>query len=106
MPILGSTVDTRSETYRTNRAASLAVLAQLDEQLAVALDGGGESYRRRHRARGKLLARERIDLIVDEDSPFLELSTLAAWGTSFTVGAAVVTGIGVVEGVECVIIAH
>jgi acetyl-CoA carboxylase carboxyltransferase component len=106
MPVLHSTLDTGSETYRTNRAASLAVLAQLDEQIATALDGGGERYRQRHRQRGRLLARERIELLVDEDSPFLELSTLAAWGTPFTVGAALVTGIGVVEGVECVIIAH
>ena len=106
MPILTSAVDVRSETYRRNREAQLAALGRLDEQIAVALDGGGERYRERHRARGRLLARERIDLLVDEDSPFLELSTLAAWGTDFTVGAAVVTGIGVIEGVECVIIAH
>src|SRR4051794_32763268 len=105
MPVLHSTLDTGGETYRTNRAASLALLDQLNEQLAAALDGGGERYRQRHRERGKLLARERIELLVDEDSPFLELSTLAAWGTPFTVGAAVVTGIGVVEGVECVVIA-
>ena len=45
-------------------------------------------------------------MLLDQDSPFLELSTLAAWGTGFTVGASVVTGIGVVSGVECVIIAH
>jgi len=106
MPVLRSTLDTRADTYRANRAAQLDALAQLDEQLAVALDGGGERYRRRHRERGKLLARERIELLVDEDSPFLELSTLAAWGTPFTVGAGLVTGIGVVEGVECVLIAH
>ena len=60
----------------------------------------------RHRDRGRLLARERIELLLDQDSPFLELSTLAAWGTGFTVGASVVTGIGVVSGIECVIIAH
>ena len=60
----------------------------------------------RHHARGKLLARERIELLVDRDAPFLELSPVAAWGTDFPVGASVVTGIGVVEGVECVIIAN
>ncbi len=106
MPVLHSTLDTSGAVYRANHAASLASVDQLNEQIAAALDGGGERYRQRHRERGKLLARERIELLVDEDSPFLELSTLAAWGTPFTVGAAVVTGIGVVEGVECVIIAH
>ena len=60
----------------------------------------------RHHARGKLLPRERIELLVDRDAPFLELSPVAAWGTDFPVGASVVTGIGVVEGVECVIIAN
>jgi acetyl-CoA carboxylase carboxyltransferase component len=104
--MLKSMVDTKAESYLTNRTAQLALLEQLDEQIAAAIAGGGERYRQRHRDRGKLLARERIELLVDEDSPFLELSTLAAWGTPFTVGAALVTGIGVIEGVECVIIAH
>jgi acetyl-CoA carboxylase carboxyltransferase component len=106
MPILHSAVDVRAATYLTNRDAQLAVLDQLNEQIAVALAGGGDRYRQRHRDRGRLLVRERIDLLVDEDSPFLELSTLAAWGTGFTVGASLVTGIGVVSGVECVVIAH
>ena len=83
----------------------LARLAELDEQLALARAGGGERYVERHRARGKLLARERIELLVDRDSPFLELSPLAAWGTDYVVGASVVTGIGVIEGGECVIVA-
>ncbi len=82
------------------------MLDQLDEQLELAIAGGGERYQQRHRDRGRLLARERIELLVDPDSPFLELSPLAAWGTEFTVGASMVTGIGVVSGVECVIIAH
>ena len=68
--------------------------------------GGGEEYIERHRDRGKLLAREGIELLIDQDSPFLELSTLAAWGTDKRLGANVVTGIGVVEGVECAILAH
>lgn len=106
MPVLISHLDTSSEGYRANRAAQLALLGQLDEQVALAVDGGGEHYRRRHRERGRLLVRERIELLVDPASPFLELSTLAAWGTGFTVGASVVTGIGVVSGVECVVIAH
>ena len=67
---------------------------------------GGERNIERHHRRGKLTARERIELLIDPDAPFLELSTLAAWGTDFAVGASIVTGIGVVEGVECMIIAN
>ena len=106
MVVLTSSLDTAGETYQANRAAQLALLGQLGEQLELAIAGGGDRYQQRHRDRGKLLARERIELLVDPDSPFLELSTLAAWGTEFTVGASLVTGIGVVSGVECVIIAH
>jgi acetyl-CoA carboxylase carboxyltransferase component len=106
MPVLATSVDTSSGPYLANRDAQLAVLAQLDEQIEIAIAGGGERYQQRHRDRGRLLARERIELLADPDSPFLELSMLAAWGTEFTVGASVVTGLGVVSGVECVIIAH
>ncbi|WP_214412938.1 acyl-CoA carboxylase subunit beta [Sphaerisporangium fuscum] len=82
-----------------------AKLEELSAEQAKAVAGGGPKYVERHRRRGKLLARERVELLVDPDSPFLELSPLAAWGTDFPVGASVVTGIGVVEGVECVIVA-
>ena len=68
--------------------------------------GGGPKYVERHRGRGKLLARERIELLLDRDSAFLELSPLAAWGSDYAVGASLVTGIGVVSGVECVVIAN
>jgi acetyl-CoA carboxylase carboxyltransferase component len=106
VPVLTSHVDLNDETYRVNREAQLALLKELDKQLELAIAGGGERYQQRHRDRGRLLARERIELLLDPDSPFLELSSLAAWGTEFTVGASVVTGVGVVSGVECVIIAH
>ncbi|NUR09636.1 MAG: acyl-CoA carboxylase subunit beta [Nocardioidaceae bacterium] len=78
----------------------------LDTELAKAVAGGGEKYVDRHHARGKLLARERIELLVDEGSAFLELMPLAGWGSDFAVGASVVTGLGVVSGVECLIIAN
>ncbi|NDU75519.1 acyl-CoA carboxylase subunit beta [Actinomadura sp. DSM 109109] len=104
--ILKSTLDVRSPDYRARRAAMLEKLAALDAEHAKALEGGGEKYVARHRRRGKLLARERIELLLDPDSPFLELSPLAAWGSDFPVGASVVTGIGVVEGVECMIVAN
>jgi len=106
MPVLTSEIDTTSETYVHNRNVQSAAVASLDEQLALAAAGGGERYVTRHHERGKLLARERIELLLDRDAPFMELSALAAWGTRFNVGAAIVTGVGVVSGIECMIIAH
>ncbi|MEU4290729.1 carboxyl transferase domain-containing protein [Kribbella sp. NPDC026596] len=90
----------------SNREAMLEKLTALDAEHAKALAGGGEKYVDRHHKRGKLLARERIELLLDPDSPFLELSPLAGWGSDFTVGASLVTGIGVVSGVECLISAN
>src|SRR4051812_37581313 len=101
-----STLDPVSAQFAANRAAMLDALAALDAEHAKALAGGGEKAVARHRQRGKLLPRERIELLVDADSPFLELSPLAAWGSDFAVGASVVTGVGVVEDVECVLIAN
>src|ERR1700729_1240249 len=80
-----------------------AKLAELAAEHGKAIAGGGPKYTDRHRSRGKLLVRERIELLLDPGSPFLKLSPLAAWGTEFGVGASVVTGIGVVEGTECMI---
>jgi acetyl-CoA carboxylase carboxyltransferase component len=84
----------------------LEKLAALEAEHATAVAGGGRKYVDRHHARGKLLARERIELLLDEGSAFLELSPLAGWGSDFAVGASVVTGIGVVEGVECMVVAN
>ena len=106
MTALASTVDTRSAVFAASRDAMLAKLSEIESEHAKAVAGGGPDYTARHHRRGKLLARERIELLVDPDSPFLELSPLAAWGSDFTVGASVVTGIGVVERVECVIVAN
>ena len=106
MQVLESKIDTRSALYAANRAGMLDRITLLDEQQAVAVGGGGPRYVQRHRERGKLLARERVELLLDRDSPFLELSTVAAWGTSYHVGASIVTGLGVVSNVECVITAH
>ncbi len=106
MAILESFVDRGSPQFAANREAMLTLLAQHEAEVAKAVGGGGEAYVARHRARGKLTARERIELLVDRDAPFLEFSALAAWGTQFHVGASIVTGIGIVEGTECVIIAH
>ncbi len=103
MEVLRSHADTRSEIYRANREAFLDKIAYMNEQLALVNKGGGEKYVKRHLQRGKLMARERIELLLDRDSPFLEIAPLAAWGTEFGLGASVISGIGVVSGVECVI---
>lgn len=106
MTVLASALDTAAPDYTAHREAMLAKLAELDTEHAKALAGGGEKYVARHQKRGKLLARERIELLLDPDTPFLELSPLAAWGSEYAVGASLVTGIGVVEGVECLITAN
>ena len=89
-----------------NREALLQLLAELDEQLAKVNGGGGPKYVERHHRRGKLPVRERVELLLDRDSPFLELSPFTAWGTAFPVGGSTVTGIGVVEGVEVMVNAN
>ena len=106
MTVLTSDVDATSETYLKNREVQSAAVAALDEQLRLVAAGGGELYVKRHHDRGRLLARERIELLIDRDAPFMELSALAAWGTAFNVGAAIITGVGVVSDIECMIIAH
>lgn len=82
MTVLASALDTAAPDYTAHREAMLAKLAELDTEHAKALAGGGEKYVARHQKRGKLLARERIELLLDPDTPFLELSPLAAWGAS------------------------
>ncbi|MGC0316378.1 acyl-CoA carboxylase subunit beta [Kitasatospora acidiphila] len=106
MTALASRLDPTGADYHAHRTAMLAKLADLDAEHAKALAGGGPKYVERHRKRGKLPARERIELLLDEDSPFLELSPLAAWGSEFPVGAGLVTGIGTVAGTECLITAN
>lgn len=103
---LRSTIDPRSTAFTEAAAAMTAKIAELEAEHAKALDGGGEKYVARHHARGKMTARERIEALVDPDSPFLELSPLAAWGSDFTVGASVVVGIGAVSGVECLLVVN
>jgi acetyl-CoA carboxylase carboxyltransferase component len=95
-------------TLSANREAMLERLADLDAQHAVAVAGGGEKYVDRHHARGKLTARERIELLLDPGSAFLELSALAANGLydDEAPSAGIVTGIGKVEGTTCVIVAN
>jgi len=97
---------TPPELATDNRETVLRQLDELEQVRAGVNLGGSERSLARHRARGKLTVRERIELLLDRDSPFLELSPYAAWGTDFPVGAGLVTGIGVVEGVEVMISAN
>src|SRR5215218_7672824 len=106
MTALRSTLDPRAPAYSDAAAVMTAKLAELDTEHGKALAGGGEKYVKRHHDRGKMTARERVEMLLDADSPFLELSPLAAWGSDFAVGASVVTGIGAIEGVECVVVSN
>ncbi len=106
IPALRSKLDRKSDAYSTNREAMLERLTVMNEHLADSRAGGGEKYIQRHRDRGKLLVRERIELLLDQDAPFLELSPLAGVGTEHPTGGNVVAGIGVIAGVECVVSGH
>ncbi len=79
-PVLRSKADPRSETYRANREANLAALAEVDGALQKANAGGGEKYVSRHLARGRILPRQRIEMLLDRDSFFLEIAPLAGHG--------------------------
>ncbi|HEY0865821.1 MAG TPA: carboxyl transferase domain-containing protein, partial [Fimbriimonas sp.] len=108
MEPIPSTVNLDAEVHRKNREAMAAVLAEFREKTARTLGGGGDEAVERHKSRGKLLARERIDALLDEGSPFLEFSTLAANGMygDEAPGAGIVTGIGRIHGRECMIVAN
>jgi acyl-CoA carboxylase subunit beta len=106
-PLLTSRVDPRSPEFRANTEANTASVEKLRAALVEATVGGGEKYVSRHKANGKLLPRERIELLLDRDSYFLELCPLAGKGVpGHTVGAAFIGGIGKVSGVECLITAN
>ncbi|BDH10001.1 carboxyl transferase domain-containing protein [Streptomyces hygroscopicus] len=107
-PVLGSTADPASDSWRTNEAAHRELAAELREKLATARLGGGEKARARHTARGKLLPRDRVDALLDPGSPFLELAPLAAEGMygGAAPAAGVIAGIGRVSGRETVIVAN
>jgi acetyl-CoA carboxylase carboxyltransferase component len=103
MSRLTSRVDPGSPEFRLNADWMAGLLDEIAVDLATVLAGGGEKYVDRHRSRGKLLVRERIEALVDPDAPFLELSPLAGYGTPDGIASGGVSGIGVIEGVECVI---
>lgn len=108
MTVLTSTLNRRTPDYQRNAAAMAEQLKQLDGLLARIREGGGAKAQARHTARGKLLPRARIDLLLDPGSPFLEIGALAALDVyeEEVPAAGVVAGIGRIEGVECMIIAN
>ena len=108
MPIIESRINPRSQDFADNARAMQAQLDDLADQLAQAAQGGSESARAKHTARGKLLPRERVERLVDPGSPFLELSPMAAHGMydDEAPGAGIITGIGRIAGTECVIVCN
>ena len=108
MAVLSSQVERESESFARRRELMENLVAELRERTAQVARGGGEKAVERHRSRGKLTARERVDRLVDPGSAFLELSALAAWDLydGQAPSAGMVTGIGVVEGQQVVIVAN
>ena len=106
MPALESNLDVSSEAFEKNRADMQDLLETMNGLLAEAAEGGGPEATARLRSRNKIPIRERIAHVLDRDSPFLEISPLAAWRSPFAVGSGFVVGIGVIEGVECLILGH
>jgi acetyl-CoA carboxylase carboxyltransferase component len=96
----------RSDAFEERRARMEELVAELRERTAQVARGGGDKALEKHRSRGKLTARERIDRLLDPDTAFLELSALAAWDMyeGQAAAAGIVTGIGTVEGRECVLV--
>lgn len=102
-------IDKNSDLFKENDASLRADVAKLHSRVAEVVRGGGEKYQTLHQSRGKLLPRDRIRRLIDVGSPFLELSQLAAfdlYGDEIVPAAGIITGIGRVNGVECVIVAN
>jgi acetyl-CoA carboxylase carboxyltransferase component len=99
-------LDTGTEQFACNRNDMLEQLAEIDRLNLEAAGGGGERSMERLRSRGKLPIRERISAVIDRDSPFYEISPLAAYCSDYAVGGGLVMGIGVIEGTECMIMGN
>ena len=108
MDIIETHVDPASAAFRANRERMAALVAELRDRTALVRQGGGAKYVERHREQGKLTARERLQRLLDDGSPFLELSALAAWDLydNGAPSAGIVTGIGRVSGREVMIVAN
>ncbi len=108
MPVIETKTDTSSEEFAANAAAMRTLVETLKANTATVAEGGGPRYADRHKERGKLLARERIERLVDPGSPFLELGGFAAWEmyAGDLNAAGIITGIGRIAGAECMIVAN
>jgi len=108
MTTLESKLDPRSADFRAASERMRTLVADLKAQVDQVATGGGAEARRKHSARGKLLPRERVALLLDPGTPFLELSQLAAWGMyrDEAPGAGIITGVGRVSGRECVVVCN
>ncbi|MBK9522505.1 MAG: methylcrotonoyl-CoA carboxylase [Rhodocyclaceae bacterium] len=108
MSVIKSALNTRSEEFKANAAAMRVLVDDLREKTAQVAKGGSEDARAKHLARGKLLPRDRVNALLDPGAAFLELSPLAAWDMygGDVPAASVITGIGRVSGVECMIVAN
>ncbi|QAY70951.1 carboxyl transferase domain-containing protein [Xylanimonas protaetiae] len=114
MTVLATVVDPRSDAARRTETAQRALAAELRERTAAAAVGGPERARATHLARGKLLPRERVERLLDEGSPFLEIAPLAGYGIDAPAdggagpwpGAGVIAGIGLVEGRQVMVVCN
>jgi acetyl-CoA carboxylase carboxyltransferase component len=108
MAVLTSHVDAAAEEFQRRRDRMEALVAELRKRTALVAQGGSAAALERHRSRGKMHARERVDRLVDPGTAFLELSALAAWDVydGEAPSAGIVTGVGVVEGRRCAIVAN
>jgi 3-methylcrotonyl-CoA carboxylase beta subunit len=108
MSILSSQINPRSDEFRASSDAMRAMVADLKEKIAKLAEGGGAEARAKHAARGKLLPRDRVQMLLDPGTPFLELSQLAAFGMydNAAPSAGIITGVGRVAGRECVIVCN
>lgn len=113
MPVLASRLNPRSEEFKASAAAMRTLVDDLNTRLAQIAQGGGEAARAKHTGRGKLLPRERVQMLLDPDTPFLEIAPLAALdmykekgGQDAAPGAGLIAGVGRVSGVECLVICN
>jgi 3-methylcrotonyl-CoA carboxylase beta subunit len=108
MPVLESKVDRKSAEFGGNDAAMRTLVGELRARQTRIAQGGGEAARARHVARGKLLPRDRVEMLLDAGAPFLELSPLAAFGMygDESPGAGIITGIGRIAGRECMVVCN
>ena len=113
MPVIASKLSPRSEEFKANAVAMRALVDDLNARLERIVQGGGEVARKRHTGRGKLLPRDRVQMLLDPDTPFLEIAPLAAFGMyperdggDAAPGAGLIAGIGRVSGIECVVVCN